>query len=100
MKQQALDECKTLKQKVEVSDQRNFELEERNVTLENDLSKSYKNLVLEQGRNIHICVTWCSCCCIIEKSEYATKQYEASQSELKLEQRQTGLLKAEINTLK
>ena len=35
-----------------------------------------------------------------EKLEYTTKQREADQSELKLEQRQTSLLKAEMNTLK
>lgn len=55
VKQQALDECKTLKQNSEASDQRIFELEERNLTLENELSKSYKNLVILQGMNVHIC---------------------------------------------
>ena len=44
-----MDECKALKQKVETSDQRMFELEERNFTLENELSKSYKNLEILQG---------------------------------------------------
>lgn len=49
MKQQALDECKALKEKAEASDQRIFELEERNLSLENELSKSYKTSVTLQG---------------------------------------------------
>ena len=52
MKQQALDECKALRQKAEANDQRNFELEERNFTLENELSKSYKNMEMLQGIDI------------------------------------------------
>ena len=64
MKQQALDECKTLRQKAEATDQRNFELEERNFTLENELSKSYKNMEILQGINM-ICAVfkWLSCIC-------------------------------------
>ena len=49
VKQQAVDECKVLQQKAETSDQRIFELEERNVTLENELSKSYKTSLILQG---------------------------------------------------
>lgn len=49
VKQQAVDECAVLKQSAEASDQRNFELEERNLTLETELSKSYKTLVILQG---------------------------------------------------
>lgn len=49
VKQQALDECKVLKQKAETSDQRIFELEERNLTLENELSKSCRNVAIIQG---------------------------------------------------
>ena len=37
---------------------------------------------------------------VLEKLEHATKQHENVQSEIKLEQRQTSLLKAEITTLK
>ena len=58
VKQQALNECEALKQKTETSDQRMFELEERNFTLENELSKSYKNLEILQGINIsHVAAT-------------------------------------------
>ena len=49
VKQQAVDECAALKQSAEASDQRNFELEERNLALENELSKSYKTSVILQG---------------------------------------------------
>ena len=99
VKQQAVDECEVLKQKAEMYDQRIFELEERNLTLENELSKTYKNLEILQG--INISVTRCiQVHCIAEKLEYTTKQSEANQSELKLEQRQASLLKAEVNTLK
>lgn len=100
VKQQALDECKTLKKNAEASDQRIFELEERNLKLENELSKSYKNLAILQGISVSVCNLLPSSHCIIEKLEYTTKQYEANQSELKLGQRQTNLLKAEIDTFK
>ena len=55
VKQQALDECKTLKKNAEASDQRIFELEERNLKLENELSKSYKNLAILQGISVSAC---------------------------------------------
>ena len=48
--------------------------------------------------SIHI--MQCSTSHFAEKLEYTTKQREADQSELKLERRQTSLLKAEMNTLK
>jgi len=100
IKQQALDECKALKQNAEASDQKNFELEERNLTLENELSKSCKNLVIIQGTFKYLYAFNSSLYYFVDKLEYATKQHEAYQSELKLEQKQTSLLKAEINTLK
>lgn len=100
VKQQALEECKALKQKVETSEQRVFELEERNFTLENELSKSYKNSEILQGIKYVRNAMHSNASHFAEKLEYATKQREANQSELKLEQKQTSLLKAEMSTLK
>jgi len=49
VKQQAVNECVALQQKNEVCNQKIFELEERNLKIENELSQSTKNKVIIKG---------------------------------------------------
>lgn len=56
LKQQAVDECVALQQKNEICNQKIFELEERNLTIENELSQSTKNRVIIKGIFIALCL--------------------------------------------
>jgi len=54
IKQQAVDECVALQQKNEACNQKIFELEERNLTIENELSQSTKNMVIIKGNILNV----------------------------------------------